>query len=362
MQPSDTFLLAVTAADNAPGSYSHPDATSHPKTWQEEDEELYPLHLTLEDHEKGGIVPVGWVRPRVVDFLLNHWPADVLGERETLEVTTECVYFADWVLQDGTEGMDREIARLAEYLRDNGYFAECLEGWRNELYAIYADINSSYFTSGRGQTTSTAGRNHVFSIERAAAAVFGLATFGVHMTAYEGEGSGMKVWVPRRSATKATWPGKLDNSVAGGIPSGMTPFECLVKECHEEASLPEKLVRQRVKPAGVATYFYVTQKGWLQPEVEYIYDLQLPSQDSPDYVKLSPLDDEVESFELVPVHDLMQSLRTDPYAFKPNCGLIIIDFLIRHGFIHAENEPNFIEMVNRCHRNLAEYVAMPLRG
>lgn len=128
MRSSDTLLLAVTAADNAPGPYSHPDATSHPKTWQEEDEELYPLHLTLEDYEQGGIVPVGWVRPRVVDFLVNQWPVDVLGEQESLQVTTECVYFADWVLEDGTEGMDREIARLARFLRDNGYFTECLEG------------------------------------------------------------------------------------------------------------------------------------------------------------------------------------------------------------------------------------------
>ncbi len=36
-------------------------------------------------------------------------------------------------------------------------------------------------------------------------------------------------------------------SVAGGIPAGMNIFECLVKECDEEASLPEKLVRERVK-------------------------------------------------------------------------------------------------------------------
>jgi hypothetical protein len=30
----------------------------------------------------------------------------------------------------------------------------------------------------------------------------------------------------------------------------------------------------------------------------YIYDLQLPPSDSSDYVKLSPLDDEVESFKV----------------------------------------------------------------
>lgn len=137
MAPSSTLLLAVKAADNAPGPYSHPDATSHPKTWEEDDEELYPFHLTLQDHEHGGIVPVGWIRPRVIDFILNQWPADALGERTILEVTTECVYFADWVLDDGTEGMDTQIARLAGFLKENGYFSECLEGWLNMPLSLY---------------------------------------------------------------------------------------------------------------------------------------------------------------------------------------------------------------------------------
>ncbi|GHJ85389.1 hypothetical protein NliqN6_1791 [Naganishia liquefaciens] len=359
--PSQPSLLAVvTAADNAPGPFAHAEATSHPKTWSEDHEDLYPFHLTRQDHDRGNVIPIGWFRPQVADLLLNHWPAEELGERHSLVVELDCVHFADWVLQDGMDGMDREMARLSKYMKDSGYFAECLDGWRGELYAVYGDLKSSYFSDGKATTASKAGRNHVFSLERAACAVFGLATYGVHMTAYEGEGENMKIWVPRRSATKATWPGKLDNSVAGGIPSGMTPFECLVKECHEEASLPEQLVRQRAKPAGVTTYFYVTEKGWLQPEIEYIYDLRLPHSASSDYSKLAPLDDEVESFKLMSVQEVISILHKDPTAFKPNCGLIIVDFLVRHGFVSAESEPNFIEITTRCHRNLAEYVAMPL--
>jgi hypothetical protein len=53
--------------------------------------------------------------------------------------------------------------------------------------------------------------NKAFTLERAACAIFGLPTYGVHMTAYEGQGEDMKVWVPKRAKTKATWPGKLDN-------------------------------------------------------------------------------------------------------------------------------------------------------
>lgn len=30
--------------------------------------------------------------------------------------------------------------------------------------------------------------------------------------------------------------------------------------------------------------------------------------------------------------------------FKPNCGLILVDFLVRHGLVTPENEPNYIQL------------------
>jgi hypothetical protein len=51
-----------------------------------------------------------------------------------------------------------------------------------------------------------------------------------------------------------SWPGYLDNSVAGGIPSGLTPLESIIKECAEEASLDENEVRARLRPAGCVSY------------------------------------------------------------------------------------------------------------
>lgn len=52
------------------------------------------------------------------------------------------------------------------------------------------------------------------------------------------------------------WPGYLDNTVAGGIPSGMSPFESLVKECMEEASLPDEIVRDSITATGAISYFF----------------------------------------------------------------------------------------------------------
>ena len=82
------------------------------------------------------------------------------------------------------------------------------------------------------------------------------------------------------------FPGYLDNSVAGGIPSGMGVFESLVRECMEEASIEADIVRKHTRAVGSISYFFRyealhreiirqlscrlarTSKGWLQPEVE----------------------------------------------------------------------------------------------
>jgi hypothetical protein len=37
--------------------------------------------------------------------------------------------------------------------------------------------------------------------------------------------------------------GMLDHIVAGGLPHGITPMDNVIKECEEEASIPEDLAR-----------------------------------------------------------------------------------------------------------------------
>ena len=91
-----------------------------------------------------------------------------------------------------------------------------------------------------------------------------------------------------------SFPGMLDNSVAGGIPGGTTAFDSIVKEAAEEASLDTELVRKRVRTVGAVSYYYQTKTGWLQPEVEYVYDMCV----EPGEVRLAPMDGEVESFEV----------------------------------------------------------------
>lgn len=224
------------------------------------------------------------------------------------------------------------VAESLDTLRKAKTF-KVLEGWRDELYPVYGP-----------------GRTLVLSLERSAASLLGILTYGVHLTGYTKSSEGMKIWVPRRSDTKQTYPSMMDNTVAGGLGTGEKPFDCLVRECAEEASLPEEIAR-KAKACGTLTYFHMRdamaggETGLLQPECQYIYDLELPEGVIP-----APSDNESQDFRLLGVDEVRAAMAEG--RFKPNCALVVLEFLVRHGFVTAEEEPNYIEIIARCHRKL----------
>lgn len=172
------------------------------------------------------------------------------------------------------------VAATCAHWRENRTF-KVLNGWRDELYPVYGPGNELLYT-----------------VERSASPLFGVVSYGVHMTGYVLDSSashGMKMWVPRRAKSKSTYGGMLDNTVAGGIAVGEGTFECLVREADEEASLPEELVRRAAKAEGTIQYVYVRDEraggetGMVQPECQFVYDLELPADVGP-----KPNDAEVE--------------------------------------------------------------------
>ncbi|KAF9556824.1 nudix hydrolase 20 [Agrocybe pediades] len=262
------------------------------------------------------------------------------------------VSFRNWV--DTPTKRTAAMKELCERWRDTGLFSDVCgpKQWRDELYPIYSDpfgVHDHPRTAGRKDEL-----NFAFEIERSAAALFGVVTYSANLNIYDevfGEGSerALRVWVPTRAHTKPTFPGLLDNTVAGGIPSGMPIFECLVKECIEEANLDPDIIRKYARAVGSVSYFSRAASGWLQPEVEYTFDIVIPSGADLSRFTPSPLDDEVESFEFVSHDRLLEKLKQG--LFKPNCGLVIIDLLIRLGYITPDNEPNFAKIINRLHGN-----------
>lgn len=209
------------------------------------------------------------------------------------------------------------------------------KGWRDELYTVYYPRATPYIL-----------------LERAFSCLLGVVTYGVHINGFipaenTKEKKAMKIWVPRRSLIKATYPNKLDNTIAGGLgyPHGL--WETLVKECYEEGGLDEAFVTKNITAAGAVTYICQPYgpEGHAQPEIEYVYDLVFPSETEN---VPHPVDGESQDFKLMEIDEIREKILQG--EFKPNCALVLCDFLVRHGFMTAENEPNYLEILSRLHR------------
>jgi len=191
---------------------------------------------------------------------------------------------------------------------------------------------------------TTLGHDPLCQLDRSAMPYFGFRSWGVHMNGYVRKGNDIHMWVAHRAKDKPTYPGMLDNMVAGGQPAGLGFLENMIKECAEEAAIPETLSRN-LKPVGTISYLYETNEG-LKPDVMVNYDLELPA----DFVPQCA-DGEVERFELLPLAEVAEIVRKS-FDFKFNCALVIIDFLIRHGFLTADNEPEYCQLTTGLHRNI----------
>jgi len=127
--------------------------------------------------------------------------------------------------------------------------------------------------------------------------------------------------------------------VAGGQPHGLSPRENVVKECSEEAGIPDELAA-KARAVGAVSYASVLEDGSAKRDVLFTYDLELPLEFEPVAV-----DGEVDCFERWPLERVAETLLTSG-AFKPNCSLVCADFLVRHGFWTPE-QSGYLELVRR---------------
>ena len=266
--------------------------------------------------------PVDYLPFRVADTRVGRIHKKFVGElgpyAGIFRISKDGVELADNLdtVERRTEAMDRVLRKL----RKDGL----VPGWRDEPYPVT--------TSFRVPA--------LLHMERAAVPLFGIQGYGVHINGIIERGDGKSMWIGRRSLSKPTGPGKLDHIVAGGQPSGMSLRENLVKECAEEAGIPAELAAGAV---SVGTVSYLTERPeGLRHDELFTFDLRLPD----DFTPVNT-DGEVDDFYLWPMEKVMTVLR-DTDEFKFNSALVIIDFLIRHGFIDA-GHADYVEIVDGLH-------------
>ncbi len=208
--------------------------------------------------------------------------------------------------------------------------------------ALHADCGYPRPRGERYAVVPEWGEAPLLTVDRGLVSTFGMRAFGVHVNGMVRTGRDLSLWIARRARDKAVAPGKLDNMVAGGQPAGLSLFDNLVKEAHEEADIPAELAR-KARPVGVITYCLEDEWG-LKPDTMFCFDLEVPAEFTP-----HPRDGEAESFTLLPVAEVARLVR-DTDQFKFNVNLIVIDFLLRHGQLDPDRDPGYAALAQGLRR------------
>jgi len=241
---------------------------------------------------------VGWIRASDVP-LLTRWPdvfeIDAAGVKLSAQFDT---------VDQRSAALGAVIGALAAEGR--------IPGWRDETYAIRNAFDAPPLAY----------------IERAASRFFGTMTYAVHLNGVVEYGDrAPQLWIARRSETKATDPGMLDNVVAGGIGWGFGIAATIVKECWEEAGIPEDIAARAV--AGRTAHVLQSIPEGTQAEQIFIYDLALPADFAP-----RNQDGEVGEHRLARIDDVARWIEEG--AMTVDASLATLDCLLRRRWIDAE--------------------------
>ncbi|MBF0352744.1 MAG: DUF4743 domain-containing protein [SAR324 cluster bacterium] len=260
---------------------------------------------------KAGTHHVGWVRESFLPDL-RHFPGIFRVQKDEVRIHSTIQTF-----EDRTAAMQEVL----KYLQQK----DLLPALYHELYPACA-LDSD--------------QPPLFLLERAVVPLFGIRAFGIHLNGIVHKQGRCYMWIARREMTRSSYPGLLDNLVGGGKSHELTLWETMLKEAAEEAGIPHDLASQ-ARGVSAINYCMETKNG-LRQDVIVNYDLELPKSFQP-YNQ----DGEVSEFYLWSL-DQVQEMVISTKEFKTNCNLVIIDFLIRHGYISPDN-PEYLALNQGLH-------------
>jgi hypothetical protein len=256
---------------------------------------------------------IGWVRHDIARLLAGHEKVFVVGD-DAVELNPRLA-----TPEHRTAAVGEVCQRLAQ-----GHGTPRLRG-------------EEYVVSARW------GGQPLMRIDRGVVSMFGVRAYGVHVNGITAAGGRPALWIAKRAVDKAVAPGKLDNMIAGGQPAGLGLRENLVKEAAEEADMPEALALT-ARPVGAISYCHEDAWG-LKPDTMFVYDLDVPADFEP-----RNTDGEIESFRRMELDEVAERVRQSD-DFKFNVNLVLIDFLIRHGRLCPDSEPDYVELVRGLRRD-----------
>ena len=206
---------------------------------------------------------------------------------------------------------DARLAQVHERLRARGL----ITAWRDEPYPL------------RDRTGGEHG-----TIERAASRFWGTLTLGAHCNGWVAEASGRPshLWIARRSLSKPTDPGRLDNMVGCGVALGQMPRDAVIREGWEEAGLAP------AQMAGLVTGGLIDLECDIpegrQHERLHVFDLELPAGLAP-----RNIDGEVAEHRLMTIAEALA--RAAAGELTTDATLATLDFALRRGLVEPSSSP-----------------------
>lgn len=192
---NQTFLDLVDVCDNFNRSRSDLSSTSKC---------LVSWTLT----QSPGSPVVGLLKPEIIDLLRKEEDgAWIIPEQNALPQSHHRISFHPSI---NTPAKRTEVMKnLCERWRDSGTIFQDILGpkkWRNEMYPVYRNPFGVHRAHDPHAAEDSDSGNYAFEMERSACALFGVITYGVHMSIYQErpDGTDLWMWIPTRSRTKQT--------------------------------------------------------------------------------------------------------------------------------------------------------------
>jgi 8-oxo-dGTP pyrophosphatase MutT (NUDIX family) len=267
----------------------------------------WPVLREARRHDAASRLPFdvldGNVRKRVGSVARAHLPALPIDD------ASFCVDAQGLLLKVEASQRNALFTALNQRLHQAGL----VRGWRNETFNLL----------------HRPGEPPLALIERTSARFWGSLTLGAHCNGLALAGSTQatpQFWLGRRSPTKSTDPGLLDNLIGGGVPADQTPLQALHREGYEEAGLSFEQM-QAARPTGVYHIVRDVPEG-LQNENIHVHEIELPA-------GLVPINQDGEVAEFLRI-DIAAALRhVQAGDLTVDASLATLDCAVGHGWIAA---------------------------